>query len=129
MTNLKIDEEFIKEVIEYRKAIKKPLATVYALNLLLNEILKVVLKYKVSAREVFEFIAGKQWQSIKFDWDEVKKEFGNQLQGANNNANNINTRYMSSVGQQTAQNGLKWLERRRNQREVQANTIDTETDF
>jgi hypothetical protein len=129
MTNLKIDEEFIKEVIEYRKAIKKPLATVYALNLLLNEILKVVLKYKVSAREVFEFIAGKQWQSIKFDWDEVKKEFGNQVQGANNNANNINTGYMSSVGQQTAQNGLKWLERRRKQREKQANIIDTETDF
>jgi hypothetical protein len=76
MTNLKIDEEFIKEVIEYRKAIKKPLATVYALNLMLNSILKVVLKYKVSAREVFEFIAGKQWQSIKVDWDEVKNEFG-----------------------------------------------------
>jgi predicted transcriptional regulator len=76
MQKLNVDDNFIKEVIEYRKAIEKPIVTAYALNLFLNSVLKVVETYKVNPEEVFEFIAGKQWQSIKVDWDEVKNEFG-----------------------------------------------------
>jgi predicted transcriptional regulator len=76
MQKLNVDDNFIKEVIEYRKAIKKPIVTAYALNLFLNSVLKVVETYKVNPEEVFEFIAGKQWQSINHSWDEVKNEFG-----------------------------------------------------
>jgi hypothetical protein len=129
MKSLNVDDKFVEEIISYRKQIKKPIATTQALNLMLNSILKVVTAYRVSPDEVFEFIAGKQWQSIKVDWDEVKNEFGNQLQGVNNNTNNVNNGYLSEAGQATAQNAESWLEKRRRQRETEANTVDIEIEF
>jgi hypothetical protein len=116
MKNLNVDENFIKEILEYRKAIKKPIATSYALNLLLNSILKVVLKYQVAPEQVFEFLAGKQWQSIKAEWEEVKNEFSKTQ---------INNSYLSEAGQATAQNAMDWLA----EEEAKQNTIDSGIDY
>jgi predicted transcriptional regulator len=130
MQKLNVDDNFIEELISYRKQIKKPIATTQALNLMLNNILKVVTAYRVRPGEVFEFIAGKQWQSIKFDWDEVKKEFSNQLQKeANNNTNNINNGYMSKAGQETYNNAMEWVAEEEAKEQAEQNTIDTEIDY
>jgi len=54
MTNLKVDENFVNEIIEYRKDLGKPLKTTQGLNGLLRKYLDIYLKLKLSPREIFE---------------------------------------------------------------------------
>lgn len=63
-------EDSLLKFIAYRKSIKKPIKTPKPLKLFIDEMIKC-LNDGYIAKEVFELMEAKEWQSISLDW--VKK--------------------------------------------------------
>ena len=62
-----------RDLIAYRKSIRKPIKTQMGMNSLVDRIKKVMDFYQVSFSQVFRVLEDKEWASIKVEW--VKDEF------------------------------------------------------
>ena len=68
MNDLKIDEEFVKDLIFYRDEIEKPIKTTSGLRGLLKDILETSLKSRKSPQELVETMKENEWKTIKYDY-------------------------------------------------------------
>jgi len=66
---------FQQKLIDYRKEIKKPIKTERGLNQLVSAIEACAMVWRVDRDDVLDYMASKEWQSIKPDYDNpfVKK--------------------------------------------------------
>jgi hypothetical protein len=101
LEELKVDEEFLNELIEYRKAIKKPLNTTRGVKGVLKAIRDTFIETGISPTELFEIMAENEWQTIKTAY--LKNN-------SNNNNNNNKKRSITETNQETIKKVLEVFE-------------------
>ena len=68
LNELKVDETFLYELINYREQIGKPFKTIKMLSRTLKDIQNTMLKLSKSANEVFDIMQEQGWKTIKAEW-------------------------------------------------------------